>query len=575
MIKCKCGTEYEGNFCPNCGEKACNDTENCQENLSVDTVSPEQKKKNRNMKWLLGGVIVIIVIVAFIAANPNSGTHEQRKQSNKLQGKLSETVTDDWLPGTYVTEDGKIFGISVYDEEIFNINVTLANAFQGKDWTSCSVVLPDYVGWEEQATLDLGEKSIELLGTDLVYSYELNGKQLTLTTPMGEKFLCQKVSDEYNADILKDFVEVSMEDIVGLYEGEKGIVQIEKQSSDSVNIYCCRKETGTAQSYYILGAAEQVPLEVFEKNTYVCLVGEDACDTRFITFENREKIFVEGDRGGYFRMNEPENIEVVINIYKEKHPDVNCQYSAYSDDIDILESTVYEQIFSFNKKWYTQYTCFLADNGAKLDIKSQEDDTIHIQINGSDYRTFKASNYTAGNNFDYVVYTCEDGSKFEYFPEYNDSLTGVDNYVPRIFFAQMDEGVVEESYYVENGMDFKCRALPNTTIDKNNEEEDDDERTAFEDNSLWFHDYSSFYRVREFGDLSVYTQADTVLYVSFSIDGEEDQGWLLDLEPNETGADGELIYYGEGDFELVYYPSDHHILIETTNGRYSGEYWPY
>ena len=442
-MRCECGTEYEGNFCPHCGKKGHNGTE---------------KKKSK--KWFRGIAIVILAAAAFHVANPGSKTHEQKMKINELNSQLSDTVTEDWLPGTYVTENGEVFAINVEDEAIFDINVTLTNIFKGKDWTMCSVILPDNGGLEESAILDLGDESIQLSGTDLVYTYKQSKKELTLTTPEDEKILCLKISDEYNADIFTGSVDTSFDDVVGTYESADSnalttdIIQIEKQDDNTMNIYWCVVENDSDKGYYIRGLAEQVPLDAFAQNVYVCLIGEDVLDTHCISFVNREGIIVEGKMSGYFRTDREIDLQAPIEEYKKEHSDVNYQYSAYSEDIDILFTKMYDSAFSFNRNWYKQYTHFSGSN-IPLDIKEQGDETVQIRINGSEYRTFNVFDYAAGDDSSYVVYTCEDGTQFDYYPQYNTSLTSGTSYVPMIRFHQLDEGICEESYYTEYGMDFE------------------------------------------------------------------------------------------------------------------------
>ena len=58
-MKCiKCGTEYEGKFCPECGAKL-------ESSLAVETVKPVKKKKPFFLRWWF---IVLVVIVAAIFA---------------------------------------------------------------------------------------------------------------------------------------------------------------------------------------------------------------------------------------------------------------------------------------------------------------------------------------------------------------------------------------------------------------------------------------------------------------------------------------------------------------------------
>lgn len=90
----------------------------------------------------------------------------------------------------------------------------------------------------------------------------------------------------------------------------------------------------------------------------------------------------------------------------------------------------------------------------------------------------------------------------------------------------------------------------------------------------WFLDYDSFYHVRAADDLSIYSQNDVYLFVTFYGFNGENTNWLLNIEPDKIGSDGELIYCDGNDFTLSYYPSDHHIYIISSNDKYAGEYYP-
>lgn len=131
---------------------------------------------------------------------------------------------------------------------------------------------------------------------------------------------------------------------------------------------------------------------------------------------------------------------------------------------------------------------------------------------------------------------------------------------------------------IDNGIN-KTQNETSDSINYNNENEANQNSEEWDDpiandTELWFLDYDSFYHVRVGDELSVCAMNDALLLVSFYGINGDSMDWELDMEPNEIGSDGELIYYYGKDFSLNYYPSDHHIYIETSNDIYSGEYWP-
>lgn len=98
--------------------------------------------------------------------------------------------------------------------------------------------------------------------------------------------------------------------------------------------------------------------------------------------------------------------------------------------------------------------------------------------------------------------------------------------------------------------------------------------TLSEDAKLWFLNYDSFYHVRVGDQLSVSAMNDALLWVTFNgIDGDYME-WEFSTEPEaDISTDNELIYFGD-DICLTFYPSDHHIEIDTSIELYNGEYWP-
>lgn len=175
-------------------------------------------------------------------------------------------------------------------------------------------------------------------------------------------------------------------------------------------------------------------------------------------------------------------------------------------------------------------------------------------------------------------------SQKTYDPEYSYTLY----YNPsdrRIHIETENAEVAGDYYYEDIPNDSEWKDILTETGEENESELDkgisgSDENSTETDNSvetdknMWYLDYDSFYHVRVGDELSVYAMNDALLFVSFFGVNGDSMEWELNLEPDDTGSEGELIYYYGKDFSLSYYPSDHHIYIETSDDLYSGEYWP-
>lgn len=177
-MKCeKCGTEFkEGIFCPNCGTKYNNNIDYMKNNENNNSSNPKEKLYQRTWfiwlmlififpmglylmwkykkRWKTFVKIIITVIVLFFAwcmllptenedKNNSNQSNKTESKEKELETKLSDTVTEDYLPGTYVADNGQIFGIDVSDTDIFNLNAKLADAFGGCTFSGCSVIFPD------------------------------------------------------------------------------------------------------------------------------------------------------------------------------------------------------------------------------------------------------------------------------------------------------------------------------------------------------------------------------------------------------------------------------------------------
>lgn len=82
-MKCpKCGNEYEGNFCPNCGASPDAQISNYQnmQNQAVNEPAKKKSKKPIYKRWWFWVIIVIVIII--IIVNIGGGSKSPAKETN-------------------------------------------------------------------------------------------------------------------------------------------------------------------------------------------------------------------------------------------------------------------------------------------------------------------------------------------------------------------------------------------------------------------------------------------------------------------------------------------------------------
>lgn len=605
-MKCECGTEYEGNFCPNCGRKNVEQKKQGMRDSSrerprkaaVNASAKPIKTKNKKGKKKIALIISVAVVLLVLITSGKKRDNVQMDNAD-IKSQLSDEVTADYLPGTYESDDGKIFAISIEDESILDINVTLANIFRGKDWSSCQVVLSD-LGWtDEIGLIDIGDKTITVSGEpDTVFKYEIDKEKLVLIDSNGDKVTYTKISDEYNVDVLTEGVLPVVDDVIGNYVhsagGSDDILIVEKMDDSSVNVYLLYAyyESGNPV-YKVRGLVEKVPTEKFNGNDYVCLKGEDNTDTYYIKFVSRDTIYVENRANCIREETTDYNIVDEINKYKAEHPEMDYQYASFTD-VEILFTSPDGAAYSFNREWYKKYAGFMSESGIILKVNALDNKTVQILADGKEYCTFQEDGYIAGKNTSYVVYQCDDGKEFEYYPEYS---SNIDGNIPLIRFNTFDAESMGYDVNTEYGLDFPYSEFAlsdndqsvlesNPVGDGQNVETDDlqedinlqedigSEEVSIDDKQ-WFLEYDSFYHVRVGDQLSISAMNDALLFVSFTGINGDYMEWEFSLEPDAVNQNGSLGYFGD-DICMTYYPEDHHIDIVTNDSTdlYYGEYWP-
>lgn len=115
MICKKCGKEYEGKFCPECGTSS---------DGSTLQVAPIQQPKKKKKKGLIAAVVVIAVIVV-IAAIANLGGNDDQPQAVNGSGNAANEQVD----------TSKVFGINEpVKYKGLELSVTKVEKSSGKEY---------------------------------------------------------------------------------------------------------------------------------------------------------------------------------------------------------------------------------------------------------------------------------------------------------------------------------------------------------------------------------------------------------------------------------------------------------
>ncbi len=461
-MRCECGKEFEGNFCPNCGRPA--------SNIVPYNAAPENPQKPKGLRSLakkfLWGIIIIVLLFGLPfksntgdrskenTENADSAAESKTESKTDIRELLSDTVTEDYMPGTYQASNGDFFAINVYDESIFHINVTLAQIFHGDDYSTCSIVSSE-AGWlEEGAVIDVGDKTIIVTSdSDTTYKYDFKKKKLTLTDSSGKKKTYTKISDEYNPNVLCDLSYLSIDNITGVYKmySSSNKAVVEKNDDSTLNIYLLNKVYQDDTSKTVIERmAENVPLEKLFKNNAICLKGKDNFDIYYIYFDSRYAIGTEGEFFGYGKTDTTDyDISSKIQEFKSKYSQMDYNYSSFSDAV-VLNIPDTSIRYSFNKDWYKVYNTYTA-NGINMRIEYTDDSTVQMFFDNVLRYTFSDDSCSGGDNCNFVVYHCDQGIDFDYYPKFNDSGHGK---TPMIRFHEFDAKSMGYSFEVEYGLDF-------------------------------------------------------------------------------------------------------------------------
>ena len=327
-MKCnKCGFEFdEGVFCPNCGTKQMEDNEITCKEPAPQLIGKEKKKSNKLIFLVL---IAIIVVIVKMCSGKSDGkeTVDKSDSMNKILDQLDATVTEDYLPGTYRSNDGKIFAIKVYDESILNVNTTLATIFQGQDYSICEVITPD-VGWyAEGGWIDMSDKEISIPGEgddEILYYFDFDKTIVSIEDEEGNKTKYKKISDEFNKLVVSQAYPSNIEDIVGTYVYKEEsllnyndyVVHIEMVNEKSVNIYVFRFYNDSDELVPYL-CKENVDIKEFVENEVNDLENKASGETGALKMINRFSVSLKGQTGTAFKLKqEYDGIEQAVENFE-------------------------------------------------------------------------------------------------------------------------------------------------------------------------------------------------------------------------------------------------------------------
>ena len=391
-MKCECGTEFNGKFCPNCGKPA-----------GKEEFQSGGKKKRT---WLLIPLVVLIAAAAFVFFRINL----DNSNIDDIKAKFDGTITENYLPGTYVSKDGELFAVQIG-------STTSAN--EGH------VIIPD-TGWlEETAQFNADRTTITV--SDTTYSCKLDKDTITLIAENGVSTEFEKISDEYDAAQTIDPERISAEAISGNYASAniplKPVIManIEKSSDDTVDICVFSYDTNRGNAVIVMGLAEDVPCSAFAGNSHVYIKGANNAETYYISFEDRGQLAIETTENVTKAHAEEYELNIDQNIeeYKLENHSVDYNYASFGDIIS-LQSNINE-FFSFHQKWY-EYMFEFQD----VELKS-DGDTVHIYIKGIPLYTFNKADYVAGrpddsNTSAFVAYECENEVELRFYPKYSSDI---------------------------------------------------------------------------------------------------------------------------------------------------------
>ena len=233
-----------------------------------------------------------------------------------------------------------------------------------------------------------------------------------------------------------------------------GAVKIVK-NDNTYNIYLLEY---WYEGYMIKAIAEDVPESKFGINKVVVLLGTNNAETYYVKFTSDGYVKTEDNLLVCGKKNIELDITEKIANFKSKYSYMNYKYSSYYQSIDILDIKTEDNnilgYISFNKKWYEQLAVF--EGFTSIEIRKNNRSMIDILFDGVVYCSFFEDNYVLGENNSYFTYKCEDGTKFDFYMNYNDEGPVIRfNEIKEDFITdEIRESLNDIQQYIKYGDDF-------------------------------------------------------------------------------------------------------------------------
>lgn len=255
-----CGAEIkEGyKFCGNCGAEVSmlNDSMSTNQGHNMaafssnyrdmgyapshrDSMENKRKKRFKGIK-IIGAIFLAVVVISLIfhgeSDSASKGADKESKTTERVKKTFTmpegDTVTEDYVSGSYVASDGSYFMICINQQWTADLTMPELVSFMGEDTSSeCLMVTDDSTWHPDYAVIDVAKKEIFLKEDEKkTYQYKIDGKELTLKYPNGVTKKYTKFSDRYYGTECIIDKEITVEDVVGTYKAESGLV-IEKYGS--------------------------------------------------------------------------------------------------------------------------------------------------------------------------------------------------------------------------------------------------------------------------------------------------------------------------------------------------------
>ena len=188
MICKKCGKEFDGSFCPNCGNKANDDYEQAENIVLTKNESNSQKpllKKlgllcKKPLFWVLIVLSIIVIILSLLLISSNNSNNSNNRIEDNLQTSTTDTKVND--KSTNSETDNKI---------IDKVEVDTPD----KDTTSSEEGVFKSVTLSDKISLDFVKMTFEKIAvSEAIYPTDTSGVYSYMSEKDGEQYFYLKGS---------------------------------------------------------------------------------------------------------------------------------------------------------------------------------------------------------------------------------------------------------------------------------------------------------------------------------------------------------------------------------------------